>query len=475
MKRIITAIGNENLNQKLNAEKEFEIVTKDISYREGILEYLEKESNIDFLILSELLPGEIDLKGLIEKIKDAHNMIQIILFLENKNQELENYLYAKGVYFIFYHNQISISQIIEIMKDEDTNITKQLKNEIETLKQLLKEKESKRTRKMNFFQGKNRKSKSKNELIERTEEIEGDKMVKISEEIEIPYRPKQTLLQAYQNEQSIRKAVQSNEIIRENNLEGNHMNILVNKSSTENIEKEVICVSGTNGIGKSIFSINLAKSFMPIKNKILIIDFDVLNNSLHTILGIKKYPEKIRNKLKNNDLLKEIQVEELIMKVNSKIDLIAGINLLFDSKYKISSAKIKNILSKLKEKYETIIIDTSSECFLDYTKEIMKNSNVNIFITGANLVEIKKAKRLLNIYINEWEIPQSYFNILFNQYHKNSIDVSILKNVFSGFSILGKLSDNLKYNLLIDKNDVHFLEKGLQREYSQINKRILKS
>ena len=80
------------------------------------------------------------------------------------------------------------------------------------------------------------------------------------------------------------------------------------------------------------------------ENKILIIDFDILNNSLHTILGIKKYPEKIKNRIKNNNLLNEIKVEELIIKINSKIDLISGINLLFDSKYKISSVKIKNIL-----------------------------------------------------------------------------------------------------------------------------------
>ena len=209
------------------------------------------------------------------------------------------------------------------------------------------------------------------------------------------------------------------------------------------------------------------------KNKILIIDFDIFNNSLHTILGIKKYPEKIKNKIKNNNLLDEIKIEDLIIKINNKLDLISGINLLFDSKYKISSIKIKNILEKLKQIYEIIIIDTSSECFFDYTKEIIKNSNVNIFITEANLLEIKKAKNLLNIYINDWNIPQNNFNILFNKYNENSIDISILKNIFSGFSILGKLDINSKYNLLINKNNINSLEKNLKNEYLKINKKIL--
>ena len=103
----------------------------------------------------------------------------------------------------------------------------------------------------------------------------------------------------------------------------------------------------------------------------------------------------------------------------------------------------------------------------------MKNSNYNIFITEANLLEIKKAKNLLNIYINKWEIPQSNFNILFNKYDQNSIDISILKHIFSGFSILGKLSINPQYNLMINKNNKKQLDKNLQKEYSIINKKIL--
>ena len=69
MKKIVTAIGNKNLNLKLKQENDFEIMVDDIQYREGILEFLEKEKNIDFLFLSELLPGEIEIKELIEKIK----------------------------------------------------------------------------------------------------------------------------------------------------------------------------------------------------------------------------------------------------------------------------------------------------------------------------------------------------------------------------------------------------------------------
>lgn len=374
-----------------------------------------------------MLPGNIDIRKLIEKIKLNNSNIKIILFLEKKNEELENYLYAKGIFKIFYHNQIEVKEMIELIQNNSKNSNQEIKKEIDELKKILLEKNKKENKTNLFF-----KNNAKN-----------NKMNKFNNK---------------------------NEIFK------NNSNKIFNNNFHNNLEskrKEIVCVSGTSGVGKSIFSINLAKSFMQEENKILIIDFDILNNSLHTILGIKKYPEKIKNRIKNNNLLNEIKVEELIIKINSKIDLISGINLLFDSKYKISSIKIKNILLKLKEKYNLIIIDTSSECFFDYTKEIMKNSNYNIFITEANLLEIKKAKNLLNVYIQEWEIPQNNFNILFNKYDQNSIDISVLKHIFSGFSILGKLSNNSQYNLIINKNSKKQLEKNLQKEYNIINKKIL--
>ena len=403
MKKVITAIGNEILNKKLKKESDFEVIIEDIQYKEGIIEYLEKDNNIDILIISELLPGNIELKELIEKIKSINSNIEIIVFLENKNTELENYLYAKGIYNIFYNNQIEIEEIIKIINNKNIEIN----NELKEIKQMLLEKQ-------------------KNKI--------------------------------------------NNKKIILNKL----ADIFNKKQKYDLKEEKIISVTGTNGVGKSIFTVNLANSLSNNKNKILIIDFDILNNSLHTILGIKKYSQKIRNKIKNNNLLKEIKIEELIIKINSKIDLVSGINLLFDSKYKISSEKVKNILSKLKEKYEIIIIDTSSECFLDYTKEIIKNSNLNIFILEANLLEIKKAKNLLNIYINNWEIPQESINILFNKYNENSIDISILKKIFSGFNILGKLSFNPQYNLIINKNNINKLNIILKNEYLKINKNLIK-
>ena len=94
-------------------------------------------------------------------------------------------------------------------------------------------------------------------------------------------------------------------------------NILKKYNKSENCE--VISVLGAAGVGKSIFTVNLANSYIYSKKKILIIDFDVLNNSLHTILGLKKYSKIIREKLKNNNLINnKINIKELTIKITNK-------------------------------------------------------------------------------------------------------------------------------------------------------------
>lgn len=245
-----------------------------------------------------------------------------------------------------------------------------------------------------------------------------------------------------------------------------------NKINTKiNLNKKVISILGTGGVGKSIVTINIANLLKENNYKILIVDFDILNNSLHTILGVNKYPEKIKNKIKNNDLINnKINIKELIIKINKNIDLISGMNLLFDSKYKISSSKVKNIIEELKENYDYIIIDNSAECFFEYTKNIIINSDINIFLFESNLIEIKKAKRLLEIYNKEWNIEKNKINLLINKYNKHSVKDKIIKNIFNEYKILGKINFNEKYNLLINKNykQNKLVKKEIKKDYEKI-------
>ena len=200
-----------------------------------------------------------------------------------------------------------------------------------------------------------------------------------------------------------------------------------------------------------MFSIMLANLLKEKNNKILIIDFDVLNNSLHTILGVKKYPEKIKNIINNNISFKEINIENLIIKINKKIDLISGVNLIFNSKNKISENDFKYYLNNIFEKYNYVIIDTTSECFFEYTKEIINMSDKCFFITEANLSEISKSKRLLEIYSNNWCVDNNKIKIIFNKFNKNSIDINLLKKLYFDYEIIGKIKLKNNYNYFFNK------------------------
>ena len=406
MKKIITALGNYLLNDKLLEQKEFQVISRDIQYQEGIFEIIEKNNNIDYLILSEILPGENNILELVEKIKEQDKYIKIIIILENKNEELENKLYLKNINKIYYDNQIEIDEIINYLKNESKNENEKIKDEIEKLKKIL---------------------------------------------------------------------IENNILIEENKLKNNELlKTNIKENNTKN--KKVISIAGTGGVGKSVVTLNLSNYFKSQKEKVLIIDFDILNNSLHTLLGVSEYSKKIKNKIQKNDLIQnKINVKDLIIKINKKVDLISGINLLFDSKYKISNERINSIINELKIYYDIIIIDTSSECFLDYTKNILNKSDNIIFLLESNLIEVKKANNLLKIYTETWKIKKEKIDIIINKYNENSIDDKIIKNIFSEYKILGKIKLNKKYNILINKNyKENIINNDIKKEYKKISEKIIK-
>ena len=144
MKKIITAIGNENINNELKKQINLQVLLNDIQYKEGIVEVLEDYEDIDFIIINSELPGEMSLKQLIQNILEINKKIKIIIFSENKNEELEKYLYNKGVYKVLYDNEIEISDLIKLVNNNSEN--DELKEEINKLKEIILEKEKRKNK-----------------------------------------------------------------------------------------------------------------------------------------------------------------------------------------------------------------------------------------------------------------------------------------------------------------------------------------
>ncbi|MEF2641027.1 MAG: AAA family ATPase [Clostridia bacterium] len=381
MKKIITALGNQVLNNELKKTNEFEIVANDLQYKEAIIELLEINENVNYIILSGILPGNITLTDLITKIKIINNNIEIIILLEKKEKEIEKKLKEQKIKNVLYIDNVKINDIIKILKNK-----------------------------------------------------------KINNKTKIP------------QEENIK-----NEINRK---------IKINNNIKKQIKTEckVISVLGSNGVGKSIYSVCMSNYLNNKKNKILIIDFDILNNSIHTILGISKY-----NKKKNNKRI----INDCIINVDNNISVLTGENII--KKYKKNINYIVKLLEILKEKYDYIIIDTSAECFFDINKTIINKSDINIFLLEANLLEITKATKLLEIYNKNWNIDERKIKIVINKYNKNAISMNIIKKLFSDYEIIGKLEMSNIYNNIINKNNkIIFKNYKNNNEYKKINEKIIK-
>lgn len=401
MKKIVTALGNPILNNELKKYKEFQIMINDIQYQEAIIEFLEIEKNIDYIILNEILPGNISIEELINKIKNKNENIEIIIILEKENKELESFLYSKKIFNIFYNNKVEIIDIIKILKNKKIN------------------------------------------------------NIKIEQDIEII---KDIIL----NDSNINKQINK---------------IKINNETKKNLKSnnKMICVLGSSGVGKSIFSVCFSNYLKSKKNKILIIDFDILNNSIHTIFGINKYSKKVKEKVKEKDLNNyNINIEDLIISVNKNVDLLTGIDILFNSDEDINQTQLLEMINEIKKQYDYIIVDTSSECFFKYNRILIEHADKNVFLLEANLLEITKGKRLLDMYKNKWKINSNKIKIIINKYNKNSIDFNLIKNIFGEYEMLGKIKMENFYNSIINKNNnILYHKKDERKEYKKIGENIL--
>ena len=217
-----------------------------------------------------------------------------------------------------------------------------------------------------------------------------------------------------------------------------------NEKRISNIEEncKTVVVTGSFGAGKSMVSSVLANVIGLQNKKVLLIDFDIFNSSINTIFGINKYPRNY----------KKLNFESLITKISNNLDVICPTDTFFSENSIIRNDEINKIFKILKEKYEFIVIDTSSNMHYKFVKTILSKGDKIIFLVEPNLSEIKKSNNLLEIFLEDFNIDVDKIKIVFNKVNKYQIAEVVLEELFSDFEIIGKINYDEKYNLLINKN-----------------------
>lgn len=401
--KILTALQDPKTNEILKEKTKHNIIETDIQYQEGILETLEKNNKIDLIIISQLLPGNIGFKDLINKIKIINNNIEIIAILENKNNELKDFLKQKNINSIFYNNEITIDELINVIEEKDKNKKEmEINKEIKLLKEI---------------------------ILENNKKIEQNKKEK-----------KTNKILSILKEEKIK-------IIKNSKIN----NIKKFKNKTNKTQNKIISVVGIPGVGKSIFISLFSKNIK--HKKILIIDFDIYNKSLDLIFGYntKVQQEKAIIKINNNiDLLSKIEIffKESYIEKNKIKNILDS----FSKKYDLII--IDNTSEYSCEHTKEILKNSDSIIFLSDANLIELNKTKKLLEKYINKWKIEKER--INVVFNKININSINNKILNNLFSDFNILGKI--NFSNKYNLI--INNNLKIlNKKINKEYINIIKK----------------
>lgn len=235
-------------------------------------------------------------------------------------------------------------------------------------------------------------------------------------------------------------------------------------------KQEVIAVFGISGSGKSTIAANLAKNLVKrTDSKVLLIDLDTLNGNIDEILGINKIPTNVEILIDEDkkcglnyvaDLVKKNRfdtnvLEELVVKCG-KLDVITGNTSLHSCQNILDEQCYERLINSAKEKYDFIILDTSSNIFLDSTKWSLQTANRILFVAEDSYVCLKKATQLLDVVEKLWGIWKDKIELVINKVNSENIGKEVIEKIL-----------NLELISSIKQNN-----QDLENEYEKILRKI---
>lgn len=200
--------------------------------------------------------------------------------------------------------------------------------------------------------------------------------------------------------------------------------------------------------------------------KILIIEINSKTQDIK-ILKNKQNNNEEKNDIKN--IYEKFYNEE---KQNNKIiEIRKTLHLFSTNEEEKSEIEILKQIKMWKENYDVILIDIEK-----YFTSIFEEIDKIIFLTEANVLQIKKSKIYLEENIKKYKIEQDKINIVFNKVAKDAFSINILKNALKEYNLLGKVNNINNCNILVNHNmNQTYLQNNIKMQYQKIANEILKN
>lgn len=220
-------------------------------------------------------------------------------------------------------------------------------------------------------------------------------------------------------------------------------------------KQEIIVVSGTAGSGKSTVAANLAKNLSKkTDSKILLIDLDTLNGNIDELLGINKVPENVEILIDEDkkcginyiaDLISknrfDTNVLEDLVVTAGKFDVVTGNTSLHSCQNVLNEECYKKLIESAKEIYDFIIIDTSSNIFLDSTKWAVQVANRVLFVVEDSYICLKKATQMLYVFEELWAIWKGKIQLIINKETRNNLESEMMEKILD-LDLIGRIPQN---------------------------------
>ena len=171
--------------------------------------------------------------------------------------------------------------------------------------------------------------------------------------------------------------------------------------------------------------------------------------------------------------------EELVINIGN-VDVLTGNTSLHYCQNVLNEKHYNAILECAKEKYDFVIIDTSSNIFLDSTKWALKQANRIMFIVENNYISMKKATQLINVVTSLWGVWKEKIEIIVNKESVRGIESEVVKKILEGYELIGRIKygeENVEVSYLKILETINYIPKVsiLTRLFANKHQEVIES